>query len=222
MQSKSSIDAAATVEATVTSKGQVTLPKVLRSHLGIRAGSRIRFSLHPHGGAQVNRVLLDLEDHWKMADRGRWQDQGCHDPREDERSQGSEGLVMIVADTNVWARAYLNDDAAQARKARKALVEARSKGGVFVPLIVMAELAWVLRARWQRERVLGALENLLRTRGVTVESSALVQEALEASRAGKGGFADQLIAHVGFAYGAAEVVTFDGDFAKAARVRRLK
>ena len=129
---------------------------------------------------------------------------------------------MIVADTNVWARAYLNDDVPQARQARKALVEARSKGGVFVPLIVMAELAWVLRSRWERERVLVTLENLLQTRGVTVESPALVQDALEASRAGKGGFADQLIAQVGFANGATEMVIFDDKFARSANVRRLK
>lgn len=59
----------AAVVATVTAKGQVTLPKALRSHLGIRTGSRIRFSLHPHGGFQGDRVLLELEDHWKMADK---------------------------------------------------------------------------------------------------------------------------------------------------------
>jgi len=34
------------VEVTsVTSKGQVTIPKALRQHLGIRQGSRIEFSL---------------------------------------------------------------------------------------------------------------------------------------------------------------------------------
>jgi predicted nucleic-acid-binding protein len=129
---------------------------------------------------------------------------------------------MIVADTNIWARAWLNDDPAQARKARKALSEARSKGGIFVPLIVMAELAWVLRARWEREQVLTVLESLLQTRGVTVETPALVQLALDASRAGKGGFADHLIAQVGFANGASEIITFDEKFAKAPKVRRLK
>ncbi len=36
---------------------------------------------------------------------------------------------MLAADTNVWARAYLNDDAAQAQKARSALAEARTAGG---------------------------------------------------------------------------------------------
>jgi AbrB family looped-hinge helix DNA binding protein len=68
MQSKSSTIPATTVEARVTSKGQVTLPKMLRSYLGIHTGSRIRFSLHPRGGFWADRILLDLEDHWKMAD----------------------------------------------------------------------------------------------------------------------------------------------------------
>ena len=129
---------------------------------------------------------------------------------------------MIVADTNVWARAFLNDDASQAQKARRALAGAKSKGGVFVPLIVLAELAWVLRAQWTRERVLSTLESLLQTRGVAVESPALVQQALKETRAGKGGFADQLIALVGFAHGAKGVITFDDQFARAARVKRLK
>lgn len=60
---------ATAVEATVTSKGQVTLPKALRDHLGIQTGSRIRFSLAPNGGFQASRVLYDLEDLWKMTDQ---------------------------------------------------------------------------------------------------------------------------------------------------------
>lgn len=129
---------------------------------------------------------------------------------------------MIVADTNLWARALLNDDASQSRKARKALAEARSKGGVFVPLIVLAELAWVLRGKWERDRVLSTLESLLLTRGVTVESPALALNALTATWKGQGGFADHLIAEVGFANGANEVITFDDRFAKSPKIRRVK
>ena len=129
---------------------------------------------------------------------------------------------MIVADTNLWARAFLNDDASQARKARKALVEARSKGGVFVPLIVLAELAWVLRGKWERDRVLSTLESLLQTRGVTVESPTLALSALKTTRKGQGGFADHLSAEVGFANGAREVLTFDDKFSKSTKVRRVK
>lgn len=60
---------ATAVEATVSSKGQVTLPKALRDHLGIQTGSRIRFSLAANGGFQASPVLHDLEDLWRMTDQ---------------------------------------------------------------------------------------------------------------------------------------------------------
>ncbi len=129
---------------------------------------------------------------------------------------------MIAADTNVWARAYLNDDPVQARKSRSSLTAARSAGGVFVPLHVLAELSWVLRGRWDRERVLSTIENLLQTRGVVVESPALAWRVLEASRKGSVGFADHLIREVAFESGASEVITFDKAFGRLPGVRRLK
>jgi predicted nucleic-acid-binding protein len=129
---------------------------------------------------------------------------------------------MLAADTNVWARAYLNDEPAQARKARAALAEARSAGGVFVPLLVLAELAWVLRGRWDRTKVVDTIEGLLQTRGVTVESAAVARKALEACRKGAVGFADHLIAEIAFGAGADEVITFDKAFGRVAGVRRLR
>jgi antitoxin PrlF len=59
-----------TVEATVTSKGQVTLPKELRKRLGVQRGSRIRFSIPATGSIKIEPVLYDLEDLWRMADQG--------------------------------------------------------------------------------------------------------------------------------------------------------
>lgn len=58
------------VEGTVTSKGQITLPKPIREQLGIQTGSRIRFLLDGHGGFQGEPVLYDLEDLWAMAEEG--------------------------------------------------------------------------------------------------------------------------------------------------------
>jgi antitoxin PrlF len=58
------------VDATVSSKGQVTLPKELRKRLGIQRGSRIRFSIPVSGAVKVEPVLYDLEDLWRMADQG--------------------------------------------------------------------------------------------------------------------------------------------------------
>jgi AbrB family looped-hinge helix DNA binding protein len=57
------------IEATVTSKGQITLPRSLRSRLGIHTGSRIRFTLPPSGGFEAHPLLLELEDLWEMADQ---------------------------------------------------------------------------------------------------------------------------------------------------------
>jgi predicted nucleic-acid-binding protein len=129
---------------------------------------------------------------------------------------------MLAADTNVWARAFLNDDAVQASKARSALAQARSEEGVFVPLLVLAELSWVLRSRWERERVLKTIEGLLQTNGVSVEQPALARRALEAAHKGRVGFADHLIAEIAFEFGAREIITFDKDFGRKQRVRRLK
>jgi predicted nucleic-acid-binding protein len=130
-------------------------------------------------------------------------------------------MVMLAADTSVWARALLEDDKAQAAKAKAALAQARSTGGIFVPLLVLAELSWVLRSRWERAKVIDTLDAMLRTRGVQVESPALARKALDAARSGAAGFADHLIAEISFAAGANEILTFDKAFARQPRVRRL-
>lgn len=46
--------------STLTSKGQVTLPKKFRDYLGVRPGTPVDFSLNPHGEVVV-----------KAADRGK-------------------------------------------------------------------------------------------------------------------------------------------------------
>jgi antitoxin PrlF len=56
------------IEATVTSRGQITLPKAVRTRLGIRTGSRIRFTLPPGGSFEAHPVLCELEDLWALAD----------------------------------------------------------------------------------------------------------------------------------------------------------
>ena len=86
------------VEATVTSKGQVTLPKELRNRLGIQRGSRIRFTIPASGAVRVEPVLYELEDLWRMADSG-GQDSG-------DGSGGQAGGVMTFAEM----------DAAKARR----------------------------------------------------------------------------------------------------------
>ena len=61
----------AALEATVTSKGQITLPKSLRDRMGLKRGSRIRFRVDADGGLRGDPVLHDLEDLWALADQWR-------------------------------------------------------------------------------------------------------------------------------------------------------
>ena len=51
------------VSATVTSKGQVTIPAPLRDRLGLKAGDRVRFVEGPDGRVTVERrPTLSLAD----------------------------------------------------------------------------------------------------------------------------------------------------------------
>ncbi len=131
---------------------------------------------------------------------------------------------MIVADTNVWARAILGDDRSQSALARKQLALARTKEGVFIPLLVLAELAWVLGSAegWTGGRVLEALEHLMSMDRVEVEEPALVQAALSNARKGGAGFADHLILGVAQTRGATTLLTFDRKLSKDPRATLLK
>jgi antitoxin PrlF len=37
------------VESAITTKGQATIPKAIREHLGLKSGDRIKFFIHPDG-----------------------------------------------------------------------------------------------------------------------------------------------------------------------------
>lgn len=37
------------MESAITQKGQATIPKVIREHLGLKPGDRVKFFIHPDG-----------------------------------------------------------------------------------------------------------------------------------------------------------------------------
>jgi antitoxin PrlF len=37
------------MESAITSKGQATIPKEIRDHLGLKPGDRVKFFIHPDG-----------------------------------------------------------------------------------------------------------------------------------------------------------------------------
>jgi len=41
------------MESTITVKGQATLPKAIREHLGLHPGDRVKFFVHPDGSVVI-------------------------------------------------------------------------------------------------------------------------------------------------------------------------
>jgi antitoxin PrlF len=37
------------MESAITTKGQATIPKTIREHLGLKSGDRVKFFIHPDG-----------------------------------------------------------------------------------------------------------------------------------------------------------------------------
>lgn len=50
------------VTATVTSKGQITIPKNVRSSLGLHAGDRVAFVVHGHSEAVLTPVTRSVDE----------------------------------------------------------------------------------------------------------------------------------------------------------------
>ena len=119
---------------------------------------------------------------------------------------------MIALDTNVLVRYVVEDDPEQA-PAAVALIERALKREepIFIPQIVLCELVWVLSFayRYKREAIVGVLQHLRRGAQLVVEGADEVKRAIDAYAAGRGDFADYLIAERAVAGGAAVIATFD-------------
>jgi predicted nucleic-acid-binding protein len=119
-------------------------------------------------------------------------------------------------DTNVIVRVLVGDDPAQTRKAERAFLAHAAAGGVFVSLVVLAEVSWVLAAAydWDRGTIHGRLSRLMRTKGVFIEELELVQQALDEYLVGKASLSDYLILGKARSAPDGELRTFDRKLAR--------
>lgn len=114
--------------------------------------------------------------------------------------------MKFSVDTNVLARAVLQDDAKQGRAASKLLKEASL---IAVSLPCLCELVWILRrgAKLSKEDVAITLHDLLDAGNVVMNRPA-VEAGLAILEAG-GDFADGIMAHEGNWLGGEIFVSFD-------------
>jgi len=114
--------------------------------------------------------------------------------------------VKVIADTNVLARAVLQDDPQQGQAAA-ALLERASLIAISLP--TLCEFVWVLRrgADLSKEDVALSIRDLLDAGNVSMNRPA-VEAGLAVLEAG-GDFADGVIAHDGAWLGGETFVSFD-------------
>ena len=119
---------------------------------------------------------------------------------------------MIGLDTNVLVRYLAQDDARQAAIATRLFEQVLSdENPGFVSAVTLCEVAWVLAECYaaDRARIREAIEKVLSTRQISVETPDLVRKALRAWGDSGADFADALIGAVATAHGAEKTVTFD-------------
>src|SRR6476661_8023736 len=85
------------MDSAITSKGQATIPKAIREHLGLKPGDRVKFFVHPDGTV----VLLPKLPVASLRGMIKPQPQAA----------------MIGLDTNVLVRYLTQDDPIQSRRA---------------------------------------------------------------------------------------------------------
>lgn len=124
---------------------------------------------------------------------------------------------MTGLDTNVLVRYIMQDDSKQAALATRLLESLSAEAPGFIALVCVVELAWVLSSAYSlgREQLVEALEMVLRTKELIVESAEIVWKAVRVFRSSHADFADCLIAQSAASAGCAKTVTFDRSAAKS-------
>jgi len=131
---------------------------------------------------------------------------------------------VAALDTNVLVRFLVQDDARQGAAARRLIRRAVDAGSALcVPVTVVLELEWVLRAcfGFDKPTVLQALCGLLGSFELAFESEGAVEAALDQYVDGAADFADCLHAALALMAGEQPLWTFDKAAAKVAGAQLL-
>ena len=130
---------------------------------------------------------------------------------------------MIGLDTNVLVRFFMQDDAAQSRRANRLIQSLTPDAPGFVSVVSLIELTWVLRSQYRlsKAQLVLCIERLLDSSELTIESQSAVTEAIRRFAEIKCDFADCLIGQLGSAAGCTETVTFDVKASKLAGMKLL-
>ncbi|OZI60753.1 PIN domain-containing protein [Bordetella genomosp. 11] len=130
---------------------------------------------------------------------------------------------MIGLDTNVLVRYIAQDDATQSAKATALIESLKEDSQGFVTHVVLVEVVWVLSSLYSADRgqIANVVENILRTKVLSVQSAETVWKALRVFASSKADFADCLIERVCHDAHCDYTATFDRKAAKSAGLRLI-
>ncbi len=122
---------------------------------------------------------------------------------------------MIAIDTNIIARAILNDDEIQSPLAKDKIRELINADGLFIASYSLIELVWIMNVKKKSKvEIIKILKNLLETKGVFIGKDESVRRALHLFEKGKADFCDYLIFCEAQEEKIDTLITFDKNFAK--------
>jgi predicted nucleic-acid-binding protein len=119
---------------------------------------------------------------------------------------------MIGLDTNILVRYLAQDDPVQSPKAAEIIEHRLSEANPgFLSVVAMVETVWVLERAYRLadRQIAAAIERILETDVLVVESEQEVFTAMIALKEGYGSFADALIGAIGTREGCSRTLTFD-------------
>lgn len=120
---------------------------------------------------------------------------------------------MLGVATNVLVRYLIRDDQLQYEKARRLIDREASRGEpVMVSLLVLLEMEWVLRSRYElpKSDVVTVFSALLDTADLAFEDEPSVEHAIYSWKNSTADFADCLIDARNRRLGCRATATFDG------------
>ena len=119
-------------------------------------------------------------------------------------------LRTIGVNTNILARAYLEDDKEQAEEVKKFLLLNTQENSLFISSYAILEFAWVLKTKnYTRNEIYEAIITLTDLIGIIVGQRNVVLEALEKYIKGRGDFGDYMILAEGEKNKSYKLKTFD-------------
>ena len=126
---------------------------------------------------------------------------------------------MLGLDTNVLLRYLVQDDQQHYEKASRLIHrEARKGDPVLISLLVLLEMAWVLRSRYglSKAEILATFSALLETADLAFEDETSIENALYSWKHSTADFADCLIDARNRQLGCRATATFDSKALKLA------